>query len=351
MVYLRVSLSRTIQASQNVAEDFEDLHYPAGFKVVSGLLLVPLSQSGRDFIAFFRRGQIKHIHWAGNPYDKYLSGGEVEGRSSLEPRTSFKLWSETVLGKSKSWSDDQFETASVLALVYGKFIDVWRQKEVALRSHELTNLLLANASHEVRTPLNHIVGYLVSKTTPVDTRITFFAVCSSAPTLQEMALEGPLDDDTREALTKSYSASKSLIHVINDLLDLTRAEEGQALFLKDPLDLPTIVEEAVCIFREEAQRHDIDFEVVCTSDKLPKTFIGDRGRTKQIIANSRFHSSLRARVQSSPLSATVTANATKHTHEGSIRIEWGRLNNPQELSLAVPAPHEVMMYFSIQDTG
>lgn len=175
------SICRTIQASQSLAEDFEDLHYPAGFKVVSGLLLVPLSQSGRDFIVFFRRGQIKHIHWAGNPYDKYLSG-DVEGRSSLEPRTSFKLWSETVLGKSKSWTDDQFETASVLALVYGKFIDVWRQKEVALRSHELTNLLLANASHEVRTPLNHIVGYLV--------RHSSSPICSHASAVLNYASAG-----------------------------------------------------------------------------------------------------------------------------------------------------------------
>lgn len=155
---------RTIQASQSIADDFEDLHYPAGFKVIAGLLLVPLSQSGRDFIAFFRRGQIKHIHWAGNPYDKIVSG-DVGGRSKLEPRTSFKLWSETVLGRSTAWTDDQFETASVLALVYGKFIDVWRQKQVAMRSNELTSLLLSNASHEVRTPLNHIVGYLVRRLT------------------------------------------------------------------------------------------------------------------------------------------------------------------------------------------
>ena len=40
------------------------------------------------------------------------------------------------------------ETAAVLCLVYGKFIEVWRQKEAALQSSQLTRLLLANASHE-----------------------------------------------------------------------------------------------------------------------------------------------------------------------------------------------------------
>lgn len=102
-----------------------------------------------------------------------------------------------------------------------------------------------------------------------------------------MALDGPLDDETRENLTKSYSASKSLIHVINDLLDLTRAEEGNALFLQDPLDLHSVVEEAVYIYRDEAARNNIGFNVTCTTEKLPATFIGDRSRTKQIIANSQ----------------------------------------------------------------
>lgn len=40
------------------------------------------------------------------------------------------------------------ETAAVLCLVYGKFIEVWRQKEAALQNSQLTKLLLANASHE-----------------------------------------------------------------------------------------------------------------------------------------------------------------------------------------------------------
>jgi len=58
------------------------------------------------------------------------------------------MWSEAIVGKAKAWTDDQQETASVLCLVYGKFIEVWRQKETALKTSRLTNLLLSNASHE-----------------------------------------------------------------------------------------------------------------------------------------------------------------------------------------------------------
>ena len=116
------------------------------------------------------------------------------------PRTSFKTWNQTVTG-SKDWNEEELEAASVLCLVYGKFIDVWRQKESAIQNSQITRVLLANSAHEVRTPLNAIINYL------------------------EIALEGDLDSETRENLTTSYSASRSLIYVINDLLDLTATVE------------------------------------------------------------------------------------------------------------------------------
>lgn len=42
----------------------------------------------------------------------------------LEPRKSFKTWNETVIGKCREWTEEQVETAAVLCLVYGKFIEV-----------------------------------------------------------------------------------------------------------------------------------------------------------------------------------------------------------------------------------
>lgn len=74
---------------------------------------MPLSSGGQDFIAFLRKGQPRKVRWAGRPYK---DGQE----NKLEPRTSFKMWSETVAGRSRMWTDEQLETAAVLALVYGK---------------------------------------------------------------------------------------------------------------------------------------------------------------------------------------------------------------------------------------
>jgi Phytochrome region len=130
----KLTISRTIQASQSVIKDFPDLKLTtgrcpvlddsgtkyqsrsssSGLEVIAGLLYVPLSRAGRDFIAFLRRGQPKQVNWAGRP----LRDGQ--GAKSLEPRSSFKIWSETVAGRCRAWTDEQLETAGVLALVYGK---------------------------------------------------------------------------------------------------------------------------------------------------------------------------------------------------------------------------------------
>lgn len=91
-----------------------------GLEIIAGLLYVPLSAGGRDFIAFLRKGQPRVVNWAGRPYK------DGEQRNLLEPRTSFRIWSETVAGRCRAWSDEHLEIAGVLALVYGKVITyVW----------------------------------------------------------------------------------------------------------------------------------------------------------------------------------------------------------------------------------
>jgi light-regulated signal transduction histidine kinase (bacteriophytochrome) len=56
-------------------------------EVIAGLLCVPLSKGGKDFIAFLRKGQLRDVHWAGKPYKEGEAANAV-----LEPRKSFKAW-------------------------------------------------------------------------------------------------------------------------------------------------------------------------------------------------------------------------------------------------------------------
>lgn len=115
--YLRVKSFTSVLTTQDITTDLPDLRYPPGFTILAGMLYVPLSSGGQDFIVFFRKGQIKEVKWAGNPYEKVIK----EGTSAyLEPRQSFQVWHETVVGKCREWSEEQVETAAVLCLVYGK---------------------------------------------------------------------------------------------------------------------------------------------------------------------------------------------------------------------------------------
>ncbi|CAE6456618.1 unnamed protein product [Rhizoctonia solani] len=113
--YLRLKQFNLMQVSQSVKADFPDLKLPTGLDVVAGLLYVPLSPGGKDFIALMRKGQLRDVHWAGKPFKP--GGGP---NAILEPRKSFKAWTETVSGRCRAWTDEQLETAGVLALVYGK---------------------------------------------------------------------------------------------------------------------------------------------------------------------------------------------------------------------------------------
>ncbi|XRM45664.1 hypothetical protein ABZX51_008742 [Aspergillus tubingensis] len=292
--FLKIRQLNSVVASHHVKKDFPDLRYPPGFKEISGMLYVPLSADGKDFIVFFRKGELTQIKWGGNPYTKLLQNGH------LEPRASFQVWTETVMDRAREWSESEVETAAVLCLVYGKFIKVWRQQEAALEGSQLTKLLLANSAHEVRTPLNAIVNYL------------------------EIALEGALDTETRDNLTKSYSASKSLIYVINDLLDLTNTEKGHNLIKDEPFDLPLCFKEATGMFSSEAHRKGIKY-TVHAHPGLPKTVMGDERRVRQAISN-------------------LISNAIQHTSTGGVTVEmWRAPGNPE--------PGFATIHMTVLDTG
>ncbi|KAH9446563.1 hypothetical protein Pst134EA_030476 [Puccinia striiformis f. sp. tritici] len=278
--YFRVKIFDTLQVSTDINQTFPDIDYPGGIESISGVLVIPLSRGGQDFICFFRPAESKEIHWAGNPYQKTHSKDDSSHSHNLEPRKSFKIWSETVKGRSKAWTDEQLETGAVVNLVYGKFIDVWRQKEAVILDTQLQALLLGNASHEVRTPLHQILSTL------------------------ELALDGHLDKETRDNLSKSYSASKSLVHVINDLLDLAKTEHGRDLFSRNPFNLPLALEEAIPIYRREAKRKGLAFKMVESPLGSPRILEGDRARLRQVVSN-------------------LVGNAVKHTTEGHVRVQWG----------------------------
>jgi light-regulated signal transduction histidine kinase (bacteriophytochrome) len=277
--YMKAKENDTLFWSTDIASDFQDLNYSRGFHFLAGLLYIPLSGNRHDFIIFFR-----------------AESGDFKAREGPQD------YADHEPGKSNRqqvWSTAEFGKASILSLLYRTFTDVWQEKEVTMQNNQLMRLLLANSAHEFRTPLNAIINYL------------------------EIALDGSLDQETRDNISRSYSASKSLVYIINDLLDLTNAENGQRLIKDEVFNLSKTLTEATDIFWEEARQKHVDLQVVQHAALPP--VLGDQRRMRQVITN-------------------LISNAVQHTSSGAVTIECcvvPESRNPDNISVEV----------AIHDTG
>ncbi|KAA8570006.1 hypothetical protein EYC84_002344 [Monilinia fructicola] len=254
--YIRKKSHTSVFCTQNISADCRDIMFPSRFVLISGFLVIPLALSGSDFLVFFRKGQLKEVKWAGNPNEKIYR----PGTSYLEPRASFKRWSEHVVGTSREWTREQVESAGVLSALYGRFIEVWRQKEAIVQQNRMTRLLIRQAGAEVRNPLNAIIGYL------------------------EIALEEVLDNQARQHLEKSLGASRSLIFVVNDLLSLTEAEGEDPEMSHDNVVLSKMMNDVIEDFDDECQKKSLNIKFD-ESTNVPPMVKCDGMRLRQTISN------------------------------------------------------------------
>jgi len=121
---------------------------------------------------------------------------------------------------------------------------------------------LANMSHELRTPLNSIIGF------------------------SEMMHEGHLGalaDDHREYLGDILTSARHLLHLINDVLDLSKVESGTMEFFPETVELDALVAEACDMVHPLATRKGIDIGVEVDSglDDL----VLDAAKLKQVLSN------------------------------------------------------------------
>ncbi|KAK0102733.1 Light-sensor Protein kinase [Cadophora gregata] len=251
--YLQTCKFTEIKSSDNINRDFPLIAQRHEIKTIAGLLLIPLNfGGGNDFLVFFRKGQMRQVKWAGNPHaKKYQAGSEY-----LEPRSSFARWVETISGTSHEWTDDQLDTAAVLGLLYGRFIEVWRQKGSAKQSHQLTQIRAS--SRELRTPLNAIVNYL------------------------EMALENQVDDKTRHILDRAQDASTSLGDVMNELMKLTKLDDSPSPGSDETFNLNLTAARAMKGLQKDASRKNLELSV-SVNEQLPAMVKGDPDRLKDAL--------------------------------------------------------------------
>ena len=123
---------------------------------------------------------------------------------------------------------------------------------------------LATMSHELRTPLTYIIGM--------------------SATLQRWSL-GELSPRQRDYLSTIQTSGEHLLRVINDILDVSKIENGRTVLDVRQFSLTSICRQSVDAFRNEAARSNIDIGLDLKLSNGQDTFVADPRRVRQILAN------------------------------------------------------------------
>ena len=138
------------------------------------------------------------------------------------------------------------------------------------------NQFFSNMSHEIRTPINTIIG------------------------LNEMILREDISEEVAEDAANIQAAGKILLHLINDILDMSKIQSGQMELTKAVYNPGDMLSEIVAMLWIRAKDKGLDFHVNVAPD-IPAELYGDEVRIKQILIN-------------------VINNAIKYTKEGSVTL-------------------------------
>ena len=79
--------------------------------VASGIMATPISNSGSEYLVWFRREQVRTVTWGGNPFKPILIGDDPR---SLSPRRSFSQWHQLVEGTSEPWTQSDRRAARMI---------------------------------------------------------------------------------------------------------------------------------------------------------------------------------------------------------------------------------------------
>jgi signal transduction histidine kinase/DNA-binding NarL/FixJ family response regulator len=176
-------------------------------------------------------------------------------------------------------------------------------KDTAEKANQAKSEFLANMSHEIRTPMNAILGF---------TKI----------------LESELTDKRHKKFLEAVSSSgKTLLGLINDILDLSRIEAGKIELKFEPVSPRSILNEIKHIFSNSVREKELDFQLE-VDPTLPESLLLDGLRIRQVLFN-------------------LVGNAVKFTDTGFIKLAVRK----RTAQSAGRKAQSVDVIFSVQDNG
>lgn len=172
------------------------------------------------------------------------------------------------------------------------------EKENAKLANAAKSQFIANVSHEIRTPINAVLG------------------------MDEMILRETKEEKTRQYANDIKSAAQSLHGIINEILDMSRMESGKMQIVPVNYNLKSLIRDTANIVQMKMEAKNLKFEVQADPD-IPCGYHGDEQRIKQVLNN-------------------ILSNAFKYTDEGSVsfKISGKPLEDGREL-----------LRFEVKDTG
>lgn len=219
-------------------------------------------------------------------------------------RRNILLWleNEKLVAQLRSSNAEVEETNQVLTqeIEHRKQIEseLVEAKEKSERASEAKNQFLATVSHELRTPLNGIMGFA------------------------DLLRDENLEKQHQDYVGQISKAGRTLLHIVNDILDITAIEAGHISFYEEPFSLRDELQEVKNILRPLAERKKLTLQLRVGED-VEDGLHGDINRLRQIVSN-------------------LLSNALKYTDAGQIGLTVSQVEERDD---------KVVLRFEVEDTG